>query len=154
MTVLLPQMTMIPRTFVRTRMSAFGAALAVLALLTLVVQQVLQANALICPNASQPVRRRASYGALLPATPLRIQVGDVEYVCYGDVLRPDRLGIDSRCPARDKLMGSKITLNNHDRKSHCVVRTWRDTTLPSVVLVTISPEIVTMQPTDDGIPVR
>jgi hypothetical protein len=136
------------------RFGLFGTFAVVLIFLALVLHQVLQANALICPNANQPVRRRASYGVLLPVTPVRIQVGDVEYVCFGDVLRPDRMSIDARCPARDKLTGAKITLNSHDRKPHCVVRAWRESTRPSVVLVTISPEVITILPTDDGIPAR
>ncbi len=121
--------------------------------LAVLTRVVLQGDLVYCPNAYLLVRKRVPSGVMLPVTPLRIQVGDVEYECIGDVIKPDRIGIDSRCPARDKLPGSKITLLNYDKKSHCVVHAWRDLSMPGLVLASISPEVRTIDASDEGIPV-
>ncbi len=135
-----------------TTLVRIGIVVAALAGLAVLTRVLLQGDLVYCPNAYQPVRKYVSSGVMLPVTPLRIQVGDVEYECIGDVLRPDRIGIDARCPARDRLPGSKITLLNYDKKSHCVVHAWRDVTMPGLVLASISPEVRTMDSSDDGIP--
>jgi hypothetical protein len=114
-----------------------------------------------CPGALMVITQRVERKVYDGSPLVVIHSGETEYECVGARMDKDLIGIATNCPARDRLVGSKITLLEGARaqQSMCVVSARRDLRSPNLVFAYVvdATESVYLNPAphrvvDEGIP--
>ncbi len=114
-----------------------------------------------CPRASMVATHRVERKIFDGSPLVLIHSGDTEFECVGARMDKDLIGIATSCPARDRLVGAKVTVLDGAgaQQSMCVVSARRDLRSPNLVFtyvieanerVLINPQVQSSG--DQGIP--